>query len=151
MLALLIAALAALWLGLWRLELGRQALRAIERATYDLDAAMELAGAQVPSYVESFYFFVLEPDSGDESAELAGKLAQAAGEGEFLGIAGPDAEHNRSVLLAALALLARQNLAGLVIIYVGPPAQEAELQERVGAAGAELRFAPYVPADIEAI
>jgi hypothetical protein len=112
---------------------------------------MNLAGAAVPEGTESFYFFVLEPDARGESEELADTLVRAAGEHEFLGIAGADAAHNRTVLLAALHRVRPRTLAGLIVIYVGPRDHEAELQSEVGASGAELRFVPYQPPAPETI
>ena len=132
-------------------ERERAAQRAQAIAAFDLDAAMNLAGTEVPAGTESFYFFVLEPDASDESAELADKLVQAAGEHEFLGIAGADAAHNREVLLAALASVRGRNLAGLVLIYIGPQDQQAELQSQVAGSGAELRFVTYQPPAPETI
>jgi hypothetical protein len=129
---------------------GQAARRAAAIASYDLNAAMDLAGAVVPTHIESFYFFVLEPDV-DESGELANKLVQAAHEQDFLGIAGADAEHNRRVLRAALAIVQPGTLSGLVIIYVGPKNHEAELQPLIDAAGAQLRFVVYLPRELQTI
>lgn len=118
---------------------------------YDLDLAMTLAGDQVPPYVEEFYFFVLDVDAAGETVELADTLVRAAREHDFLGIAGPDPEHNRDILLAALTVPRDHPLDGLIIIYVGPAEQEAELAEFVRDTGAELRFVPYVPPPADTI
>jgi hypothetical protein len=123
-------------------------------AVFDATQAMELAGAEVPPDIESFYFFILERDAPDESAELANKLGLAAEEHDYVGIAGADSNHNRRVLLAALKAVRGRHLAGLVIIYVGPAEHEDELAAVVRSAGAELRFVPYqmtVPARQETI
>lgn len=114
-------------------------------AGYDLDLAMNLAGDQVPPYVDEFYFFVLDVDANGETAELADTLVRAASEHDFLGIAGADPEHNRDILLAALTVPRDRTLQGLIIIYVGPADQEADLADFVRDTGAELRFVPYVP------
>jgi len=124
---------------------------AVLLAAYDLGLAMDLAGSQVPDEVEAFYFFVLDTDASGETGELAQKLVQAADEHDFLGIAGADPEHNRAILLAALSVPRERDLDGLVIIYVGPADQEAELAEYVRAAGAELRFVRYAPAPADTI
>jgi hypothetical protein len=129
----------------------RTGQHAAATAAYDLDAAMDLAGFQVPAEVESFYFFVLDPGADGETGELAQKLVQAAGENDFVGIAGADPEHNREVLRAALALTGARDLKGLIIIYVGPPDHEAELVPLVRATGAQLRFVTYRPIDLETI
>ena len=118
---------------------------------FDLNTAMNLIGEQVPSEVESFYFFVLEPKSPTEAPELAAKMVEAAGQHEFLGITGADAGHNRAVLLAALAVPRDKPLQGLVIIYAGPPEQETELREVVLRNGAEFRFVPYTSGKAETI
>jgi hypothetical protein len=129
----------------------RQLARAGAVAAYDLDHAMELAGLQVPDDVESFYFFVLDPAADGESGELAQKLVQAAEERDFIGIAGADSDHNRDVLVAALAITGTRDLKGLVIIYVGPPDHEAALARVVNATGAQLKFVPYSIAEPETI
>jgi hypothetical protein len=139
-------ALAVLAAGTWRWNETRLQGRARAIAAYDVNMAMELAGAQVPATVESFYFFVLEADASGETEELAQKLVQAAGERDFVGITGADADHNRDVLRAALASAAAQDLRGLVIIYVGPADHEAELASLVRATGAQMRFVTYRPA-----
>ncbi len=113
-------------------------------AGFNVTQAMELAGTQVPPEIESFYFFILEREAPDESADLADKLGLAADAHDYVGIAGADARHNREVLLAALGAARGRVLTGLVIIYVGPADQEAELSVAIKATGAELRFVPYV-------
>lgn len=140
--ALAITAAAAL-LGGWLQQrmLAQQAAAAL--ALFDVNRAMDLAGSAVPPEVESFYFFVLDRNAPDESGELAQKLGQAADEHEFVGIAGADAQHNRRVLLAALRAPRARSLAGLIIVYVGPPEHAAELSAEVQAAGAEMRFVDY--------
>lgn len=145
-------------LGAW-LHLRMAAQQAAEFETaFNVNQAMELAGAEVPPGIESFYFFILERAAPDESSELADKLELAADENDYVGIAGADSKHNREVLLAALQRVLDASrgrvLTGLVIIYVGPADQEAELTTVVKAAGAELRFVPYsivVPAKQETI
>lgn len=141
--AALAVTLATAALGAWlHQRLAAQQPPAAE-ATFDAEHAMDLAGAAVPPEIESFYFFILTRGAPDESGELAQKLGQAADEHDFVGIIGADFGHNRRVLLAALEASRERSLAGLIIIYVGPGEQEAELSAVVRAAGAELRFVPY--------
>jgi hypothetical protein len=123
----------------------RRALHAAALAAYDVDTAMSLAGRQVPSVTDSFYFFVLEHASDAEITELAEKLAQAATEHDYIGVTGADADYNRSALLSALAANRARRLDGLVIIYLGPPEHEPVLAPVVQASGAEFRFVQYVP------
>ena len=70
---------------------------------YDLNKAMALAGNEVPSGTESYYFFAFvdETPAEQEAADLADKLQQASKEHDFLGVAGPDADRNRRALLGA--------------------------------------------------
>lgn len=146
LMAALSITLATALVGGW-LHLRMAAQQAAETGPgFNATQAMELAGAQVPAETEGFYFFILERAAPDESADLAAKLGLAADEHDFVGIAGADAQHNRRVLLAALAATRDRELAGLVIIYVGPADQEEELNAVVRAAGAELRFVPYTHA-----
>jgi hypothetical protein len=112
---------------------------------FDLDTAMSLAGEQVPGHIESFYFVVLERGTPDEVTELSILMVKAAGEHDFLGVAGADPEYNLEILAASLARLPPASLSGLVLIYVGPPNQEAVVAPMVQPSGAELRFAPYDP------
>lgn len=113
--------------------------------SFDLNYAMALAGREVPEDTESFYFFafVEEAPAEQEIAELAAKLQQASQEHDFLGIAGPDAERNRRNLLAALSASQGKDLAGVLIIYVGPPTQRDELTAAVQASGARFRYVVY--------
>ena len=143
------AALIAVGLAVWLQKRPGEGTAAAE--PFNLDTAMNLIGAEVPTGVESFYFFVLEAKSPTETSELAEKMVQAAGEHEFLGITGADPSHNRAVLLAALAVPRQQDLRGLIIIYAGPPEQETELREVVLKNGAEFRFVPYAPGPGETI
>lgn len=112
---------------------------------FNLNAAMRLAGEQVPPEVESYYFFAFvdEKPASEEIAELGAKLVIAAAEHEFLGISGPDAERNRRNLLGALAAHRDGSLAGLTLIYVGPEVHAAELAVATKAAGADLRYVVY--------
>lgn len=151
LLAVGIATVAGTALITWQMLDQRAARRAAALSAFDLDAAMELAGSVVPPDIESFYFFVLDPDRPAESDELAAKLMRAASEREILGITGPDAEHNRAVLRAALALTATHSLAGLVVVYVGPAEHEHELNGWVRATGAECRYVIYAPGAHETI
>ena len=145
MAAALAIMLATAVLGAWlHLRMAEQQVTESD-AGFNVTQAMELAGTQVPPEIESFYFFVLERETIDESVELADKMELAADEHDYVGIAGADAKHNRRVLLAALDAARDSVLTGLVIIYVGPVEQEAELTAVVTATGAELRFVPYSP------
>jgi|GEM_PF-6204862 len=112
---------------------------------YDLNRAMALAGEQVPPEVESYYFFAFvdEAPAEQEIAELAAKLRQASKEHDYLGISGPDAERNRRNLLSALKASQGSDLAGVVIIFVGPREHRDELTQAVESAGAQLRFVVY--------
>lgn len=150
-LALALAAVAVLALGTLRWYHERPRAGLVPAQSFDLDTAMNLIGAEVPSDVESFYFFVLEPRADPEAPELAAKMVQAAGEHDFIGITGADAGHNRAVLLAALALPRERDLRGLIIIYAGPPEQESELRDVVLKNGAEFRFVEYKPTTAETI
>ena len=112
---------------------------------FNLNAAMRLAGEQVPAEVESYYFFAFTDDkpASEEIAELGEKLVLAAAENDCLGISGPDAERNRRNLLGALAAHRDESLSGLTIIYVGPAVHATELTGAAKAAGAELRYVVY--------
>lgn len=114
-------------------------------AGYDLNKAMALAGNEVPSGTESYYFFAFvdETPAEQEAADLAEKLQQASREHDFLGVAGPDAERNRRALLSALAGSSGKDLSGVIIIYVGPRAQKDEVSAAVAASGAQLRYVVY--------
>lgn len=114
-------------------------------AGYDLNKAMALAGNEVPSSTESYYFFAFvdETPAEQEAADLAEKLQQASREHDFLGVAGPDADRNRRALLSALAGSSGKDLSGVVIIYVGPRAQMDEVTQAVTASGAQLRYVVY--------
>jgi hypothetical protein len=119
----------------------------LEVQAYDLDTAFNLAGEQVPLLVQEYYFFALigEAAPAREAAELAQKLRQAAREHDYLGISGPDPARNRRALLAALQQLRGQPLDGLVLIYLGPVEQEAEIVETLRDRGIEPRFVAYPP------
>ena len=119
----------------------------LEMQAYDLDTAFNLAGEQVPQLVQEYYFFALvgETPPAQEAGELAQKLRQAAQERDYLGISGPDPRRNRRALLAALQQLSGERLDGLVLIYLGPVEQEAEIVEILQQRGAEPRFVAYPP------
>jgi hypothetical protein len=119
----------------------------LELQPYDLDTAFNLAGEQVPPLVREYYFFALidETPPAQEAEELAQKLRQAAQERDFLGISGPDPGRNRRALLAALERLRGERLDGLVLIYLGPVEQEAEIVEILQQRGVEPRFVAYPP------
>lgn len=112
---------------------------------YDRDAAILLAGKQVPDEIDSFYFFVLDTDTSvdQDGEELAATLQRAAIEQDYLGIVGPDPERNRATVLHALDASRGTDLSGVVVIYVGPGEQADELARRIGETGAELRFVEY--------
>jgi len=112
---------------------------------YDRDAAILLAGKQVPNEVDSFYFFVLDTQTSvdQDGEELALVLQKAAIEQDYLGIVGPDPERNRATVLHALDASRGSDLSGVIVIYVGPVEQAEELTRRVGETGAELRFVEY--------
>jgi len=119
---------------------------------YDRDAAILLAGKQVPDELDSYYFFVLDTDTSVEQdgEELAAVMQRAAAEQDYLGIVGPDPERNRATLLHALEATRGLDLSGVVVIYVGPGEQAEELARRFGETGAELRFVAY-PQEAEPI
>lgn len=121
-------------------------------AGFDLNHAMDAAGAEVPSEIESFYFFV--PESGrarsTEIAELSTLLAQAAAEQDYIGVAGADVERNREEFLEALENTTA-GLNGATVVYLGPEAHRAELQAAVDSAGGTLRFVLYPPLPANAI
>ncbi|HZP12138.1 MAG TPA: hypothetical protein VFB36_06930 [Nevskiaceae bacterium] len=112
---------------------------------YDRDAAILLAGKQVPDEIDSFYFFVLDTETSvdEDGEELALVLQKAAIEQDYLGIVGPDPERNRATLLHALDASRGSDLSGVIVIYVGPDEQADELARRIGETGAELRFVTY--------
>lgn len=116
---------------------------------YDLEAAMALAGHQVPEDLQSYYFFALveNPVPDDEVALLSAKLRDAAIEHDFLGIAGPDAERNRHSLFAALLPHRGRALTGAVVIYVGPAEHRVSVVNAITEAGAEARYVEYPKAD----
>ncbi|WP_293369949.1 hypothetical protein [Nevskia sp.] len=114
-------------------------------SAFSLDTAMRLAGTQVPPELDSFYFFAMieaAPEAQD-IAELGKKLQAASAERDYLGIAGPDPERNRRTLLAALAAHRSEDLSGMILIYVGPDPQRAEVSAAAAAAKIELRFVAY--------
>jgi hypothetical protein len=111
---------------------------------YDRNAAILLAGKQVPEDIDSFYFFVLDTETTIEQDgyEMGAVLQRAAMEEEYLGIVGPDPERNRATLIRALDV-AGGRLRGVVVIYVGPSTQADDVAQRIGAAGADLRYVVY--------
>jgi len=111
---------------------------------YDRDAAIILAGKQVPEEIDSFYFFVLDTDTtvDQDGEEMAFVLQRAALERDYLGIVGPDPERNRATLIHALDASQHLRLEGATVIYVGPQADE-DLMQRIRDSGAELRFVVY--------
>jgi hypothetical protein len=117
-------------------------------AAFDLDAAMALAGRQVPQERDSFYFFVmLEPvPEAVDVAELGAKMLAASAERDFLGVAGPDADRNRRTLLAALDARRADDLSGMILIYLGPSRDRDAIGRAAAAARVELRYVDY-PAD----
>ncbi len=119
----------------------------LEVQPYDLDTAFNLAGEEVPLLVQEYYFFALigETPPAQEAEDLAQKLRQAARERDFLGVSGPDPRRNRRALLEALERLDGERLDGLVLIYLGPVEQEAEIVEILRQRGAEPRFVAYPP------
>lgn len=117
---------------------------------YDMNFAIELAGTAVPEELESFYFFPIDRRSPDQRQELIAVLARAAAENDYVGITGADAEHNLTVLLAALAAPDAGTLVGLTIVYVGPAAHEGRLSASIARTGADLRIVDYVPAPADA-
>jgi len=149
--AALLGVIAALLLGLGPRPLPSPPLPAggtlLEVQAYDLDTAFNLAGEQVPLMVQEYYFFALigETPPAQEAGELAQKLRQAAHERDYLGISGPDPRRNRRALLAALQQLRGEPLDGLVLIYLGPVEQEAEIVEILQQRGIEPRFVAYPP------
>lgn len=118
-------------------------------AAFNLDTAMRLAGTRVPAELDSFYFFAMIDEAPElvDVAELGDKLAQAAAEHDYLGVAGPDPERNRRTLLAALAARKATDLKALKLIYLGPDSHRAEISAAAQAAGFELHFLSYPAAD----
>lgn len=116
-----------------------------QASPFDRDAAILLAGRQVPEDIESYYFFMLDTATtvDQDSTEMADVLQRAAKEHEYLGIVGPDPERNRATLLRALDAARGQDLRGVIVIYVGPKAQADEVTARVGATGADLRYVVF--------
>jgi hypothetical protein len=112
---------------------------------FDRDAAILLAGQQVPAEIESYYFFVLDTESSvdEDGLEMADVLRRAAEEHEYLGIVGPDPQRNRATLLRALEAARDGDLRGATVIYVGPSSQADEVVARIGAAGADVRYVVY--------
>jgi len=112
---------------------------------YDRDAAILLAGKQVPAEIDSFYFFVLDTDTtiDQDGEEMALVLQHAAIEQDYLGVVGPDPERNRATVLHAIDASRGTDLSGVIVIYVGPVEQAEELARRIGETGAELRFVEY--------
>lgn len=114
---------------------------------FNLDGAMHAAGEHVPEQIESFYFFVPEAarSEDEEVSELAGLLKKAALEKDYFGVAGPDAERNRSELLSALKRNRSDGLQGLVLVYLGPEVHRTEVESAVTGSGASVRFVIYPP------
>lgn len=121
-------------------------------AAFDLNAAMNVAGGEVPEGLESFYFFV--PEAGrsrhDEIAELTRLLGLAAAEKDHIGIAGADAARNREEFLAALEGITT-GLNGATIVYLGPDEHRVEIQAATDRSGAQLKFVRYPPLPDNAI
>lgn len=119
---------------------------------FDLDTAMALAGQQVPPDLDSFYFFAMleaEPQPGDVG-ELGEKMLAASSERDYLGVAGPDAERNRRTLLAAFEARRGDDLSGMILIYLGPARDRAEVEAAAAASRVTLRYVPY-PAEPQPI
>lgn len=111
---------------------------------FDRNAAMDLAGLQVPAEVESFYFFILtEATAKVDAADLAEKLQAAAAERDYIGIIGADPELNLKTLRAALRACAGKPLKGAVVIFLGPADQREAVDGQLRGTGAELRYVTY--------
>lgn len=124
----------------------RQQAAATDTGPFRMEVAIDLAGRAVPEGIESFYFFPIARDATDIGPELQEMLARAAAEQDYVGITGVDPEYNLATVTAALAAPREGDLAGLVIVYVGPAEHEAPLRESVASTGAELRYVHYSPA-----
>ncbi len=110
--------------------------------TFDMNKAMEAAGAHVPAQIESFYFFVPEADkSHDEDVtELASLLAKAASERDYIGVAGPDPSRNLAELLDALKQNQAKGLDGLSLVYLGPEEHRGPVESAASLTGASVKF-----------
>jgi hypothetical protein len=146
LLALALAAILGLCFLLWsETAADDTAVGTVGAVPFNQSAAINLAGEQVPPDVDGFYLYVMEPDRAlaDESAELAGKLRQAAAERDYLGIIGVDPERNHQILIEALHLAREHSLSGAIVIYLGPSELAEDVAERLGTAGADLRYVVY--------
>jgi len=114
-------------------------------AGFDLNAAIQIAGSQVPQGVESFYFLVIDDTlaEGEDVRELRRLLLLAAESEEFLGIVGPRSARNLRVVRAALDATEAEAIDGLQIIYLGPSAQIDPLSSTVEENGVGLHFMVY--------
>lgn len=112
---------------------------------FELPEAMAAAGEQVPSSIQTYSFFYIQtPDKlKKDTEELATRLGAAAAEKDYLGLAGPNAEWNRSVLREAMAANKGRDLRGLTLIYLGPSSDSGAVKALVGPSGAELRYVVY--------
>ncbi|MEK6805088.1 MAG: hypothetical protein AABY95_00375 [Pseudomonadota bacterium] len=120
---------------------------------FDLNKAMEAAGAHVPEQIESFYFFVPEATrSHDEDVvELAALLAKAASERDYIGVAGPDTERNLTELLDALGKNRSNGLKGLILVYLGPETHRGTVETAVTTTGASVKFVLFPAPSINSI
>lgn len=123
-----------------------------ELAGFNLNQAMDLAGAEVPEDIESFYFFVPEVGRSRrvEIGELSRLLTQAAAERDYIGLAGADAERNRDALLAALEEITT-GLNGATVVYLGPEHHRVDIQAAVEKSSGLIKFVRYPPLPDNAI
>lgn len=142
-----VAAVLGVLLAVWQVMNPRP-----ELAGFNLNQAMEVAGAEVPKDLESFYFFV--PEAGRsrrvEIIELSQLLTQAATEQDYIGLAGADAERNREALLAALKEITA-GLNGATVVYLGPEEHRSDIQAAVEKSNGQVKFVPYPPLPDNAI
>ncbi|HKY21360.1 MAG TPA: hypothetical protein VJM31_09090 [Vicinamibacterales bacterium] len=124
---------------------GALAAGAATERSFDLEMAMGAAGREVPTNVDSYAFFYLKLEAIEDQdiRDLASQLEPAAKRHDYIGIAGPDAIRNRTILRQALQASGKQDLKGVTFIYLGPKAHEASVRHLVEQTGAGLRYVVF--------
>ncbi len=79
----------------------------------------------------------------DMARDLATRLAPAELQPVRILVTGPDPEKTLKVIRDALGFHRKSRLPHLEFLFLGEPAQEAEVRALVEATGGRMRFAPY--------
>ena len=112
---------------------------------YDHQVAYHLASLGVPTQVEEYFMFDLNPDgdSKQQAEQMAKALAKAEKEALPLGITGDDLSHNQAVLRRAISLAGDQTYSNVKLIVVGPESMRVSTQAIVAPLALDFRYFAY--------